>query len=196
MTENKATTATLRPEQQQHWPQPSETPSSSAQTSDDRLTPDSDSDGQHRHAGKRRYGGVGVYGGTSSGSASGRPRPAGDDDYDDDYSDDDADDDDLKIDDDEGDEERGRGRRGNSGETAESFQLYTPEEEQAVVSKLDRRLVLFMALLYMLSFLDRSSMNFCLCHCLPLSVGFGASMILLHDHDLSPCIIFFIFNIP
>ena len=34
---------------------------------------------------------------------------------------------------------------------------YTSEEERAVVRKLDRRLVLFLALLYMLSFLDRSS---------------------------------------
>lgn len=37
------------------------------------------------------------------------------------------------------------------------FLLYTPDEERAVLGKLDRRLVLFMALLYMLSFLDRSS---------------------------------------
>lgn len=36
-------------------------------------------------------------------------------------------------------------------------QLYSPIEERAVISKLDRRLVLFVALLYMLSFLDRSS---------------------------------------
>lgn len=34
---------------------------------------------------------------------------------------------------------------------------YTAEEERAVVRKLDRRLVLFVALLYTLSFLDRSS---------------------------------------
>lgn len=37
------------------------------------------------------------------------------------------------------------------------FRRYTAEEERAVLRKLDRRLVLFMALLYMLSFLDRSS---------------------------------------
>lgn len=36
-------------------------------------------------------------------------------------------------------------------------QPYTPEEEQAVVRKFDRRLVVFMAFLYMLSFIDRSS---------------------------------------
>lgn len=36
---------------------------------------------------------------------------------------------------------------------------YTRDEERGVVRKLDRRLVLFMALLYMLSFLDRSSMS-------------------------------------
>ena len=34
---------------------------------------------------------------------------------------------------------------------------YTPEEEKTLIRKLDRRLVLFMAILYMLSFLDRSS---------------------------------------
>lgn len=36
---------------------------------------------------------------------------------------------------------------------------YTPDEEAAVVRKLDRRLVVFVAGLYMLSFLDRSSMS-------------------------------------
>lgn len=35
---------------------------------------------------------------------------------------------------------------------------YTAEEEAEVVRKFDRKLVLFVALLYMLSFLDRSSM--------------------------------------
>ena len=34
---------------------------------------------------------------------------------------------------------------------------YTDEEEKAIVRKFDRRLTLFIALLYMLSFLDRSS---------------------------------------
>ena len=34
---------------------------------------------------------------------------------------------------------------------------YTDEEEKTVLRKLDRNLVIFMALLYMLSFLDRSS---------------------------------------
>jgi hypothetical protein len=47
-------------------------------------------------------------------------------------------------------------RRG-SASTTQSFQLYTPDEERAVVRKFDKRLVLFVALLYMLSFLDRSS---------------------------------------
>jgi len=45
-----------------------------------------------------------------------------------------------------------------SGGTDHSFMLYTPDEERTVLRKFDRRLVLFMALLYMLSFLDRSSM--------------------------------------
>lgn len=38
-----------------------------------------------------------------------------------------------------------------------SFTLFTPDEEAAIIKKFDRRLVLFIALLYMLSFLDRSS---------------------------------------
>lgn len=40
----------------------------------------------------------------------------------------------------------------------ECFMLYTPDEEERVIKIFDRRLVLFVALLYMLSFLDRSSM--------------------------------------
>ena len=50
------------------------------------------------------------------------------------------------------------GRRRLSESTAASFQLYTPDEEQAVVRKFDRRLVLFLSICYMLSFIDRSSM--------------------------------------
>ena len=40
----------------------------------------------------------------------------------------------------------------------ESFKSFSSHEENAVIKKLDRHLVLFLALLYMLSFLDRSSM--------------------------------------
>ena len=47
--------------------------------------------------------------------------------------------------------------RRRSDATEHSFMLYTPDEEQSVIHKFDRRLVLFIALLYMLSFLDRSS---------------------------------------
>jgi hypothetical protein len=47
--------------------------------------------------------------------------------------------------------------RRTSLESAQSYELYTPDEDRAVLKKLDRRLVSFMALLYMLSFLDRSS---------------------------------------
>lgn len=53
---------------------------------------------------------------------------------------------------------RGPRRRPSVASTVMSFQLYTPDEERRVVRKFDRRLVLFVALLYMLSFLDRSSM--------------------------------------
>ncbi|OAL54447.1 hypothetical protein IQ07DRAFT_639962 [Pyrenochaeta sp. DS3sAY3a] len=42
-------------------------------------------------------------------------------------------------------------------DSVQSFELYTPDEDRSVLKKLDRRLVLFMALLYCLSFLDRSS---------------------------------------
>ncbi|MCJ1403690.1 hypothetical protein MMC11_006913 [Xylographa trunciseda] len=41
----------------------------------------------------------------------------------------------------------------------ESFMLYTPDEEHNVLKKLDKRLVLFVAILYMLSFLDRSNIG-------------------------------------
>ena len=41
--------------------------------------------------------------------------------------------------------------------TLQSFMLYTPDEERSVTRKFDCRLVLLVALLYMLSFLDRSS---------------------------------------
>ena len=60
------------------------------------------------------------------------------------------------------DEEKGsdfKKRRRESDSTVHSFMLYTPDEEKAVIKKFDRRLVLFVALLYMLSFLDRSSMS-------------------------------------
>lgn len=50
----------------------------------------------------------------------------------------------------------GRGRA-LSASSVESFQLYTPDEDATVRRKFDRKLVLFVALLYMLSFLDRSS---------------------------------------
>lgn len=48
------------------------------------------------------------------------------------------------------------GRR-DSMSTVLSYQLYTPDEERAIVAKFDRKLVFFVAVLYMLSFLDRSS---------------------------------------
>lgn len=51
----------------------------------------------------------------------------------------------------------GGSRRALSPGSVASFQLYTPDEDRAVRRKFDRRLVLFVALLFMLSFLDRSS---------------------------------------
>jgi hypothetical protein len=61
--------------------------------------------------------------------------------------------------DEEEEDEKYTRRRGASMSTVHSFQLYTPDEERAVVRKFDRKLVLFVALLYMLSFLDRSSLS-------------------------------------
>lgn len=43
--------------------------------------------------------------------------------------------------------------------SAASFELYTPDEERRVLRKLDIRLVLFVALLYLMSFLDRSNIG-------------------------------------
>ncbi|KAK1985773.1 major facilitator superfamily transporter [Colletotrichum cereale] len=50
-------------------------------------------------------------------------------------------------------------RRRTSTSTVASFQLYTPDEERSVIRKHDRKLVLFVALLFMLSFLDRSNLG-------------------------------------
>ncbi|KAB2579534.1 putative transporter [Lasiodiplodia theobromae] len=70
--------------------------------------------------------------------------------------------------DDEEDEEDEEGKRFLPGRGAgdaqaedavQDYELYTPDEEAAVVKRLDRRLVLFMGLLYMLSFLDRSNIG-------------------------------------
>ncbi|KKY26845.1 putative mfs transporter [Diplodia seriata] len=75
-----------------------------------------------------------------------------------------------RHDDDEGedDEEDAEEKRflpgceaGDAGadDAVRDYELYTPQEETAVVKRLDRRLVLFMGLLYMLSFLDRSNIG-------------------------------------
>ncbi|OLN97642.1 putative transporter C1683.12-like protein 3 [Colletotrichum chlorophyti] len=50
-------------------------------------------------------------------------------------------------------------RRRASTSSVASYQLYTPDEERSVVRKFDRKLVLFVALLFMLSFLDRSNIG-------------------------------------
>ena len=55
-------------------------------------------------------------------------------------------------------QDNGRGSDVDSFSEDEGL-YWTSEEEQAVVRKFDRRLVLFMALLYLLSFLDRSSQS-------------------------------------
>ena len=57
---------------------------------------------------------------------------------------------------DEDDEDQPDARR-LSFDSVQSYELYTPDEDKTVLRKLDRRLVGFMALLYCLSFLDRTS---------------------------------------
>lgn len=49
--------------------------------------------------------------------------------------------------------------RRDSIDSVQSYELYTPNEDRTVLRKLDRRLVAFMALLYCLSFLDRSNIG-------------------------------------
>ena len=50
-----------------------------------------------------------------------------------------------------------RSTRRLSFDSVQSYELYTPDEDKKVLRKLDRKLVGFMALLYCLSFLDRTS---------------------------------------
>ena len=57
--------------------------------------------------------------------------------------------------DDDSDKEQANGHT----RVASTSKVYSEEEEKAIIRKFDRRLVLFMALLYMLSFLDRSNIG-------------------------------------
>ncbi|KAJ8606699.1 hypothetical protein MRB53_040781 [Persea americana] len=66
-------------------------------------------------------------------------------------------------DDDDDDPDDDHHHRASSSTTrpasVQSFELYTPDEERRVRRKLDLRLVVFVALLFMLSFLDRSNIG-------------------------------------
>ncbi|KAH8912189.1 MFS general substrate transporter [Coniochaeta sp. PMI_546] len=139
-------------QQQQHGPS-SSTPVSSTATSD-QLTPESDSDDDdaaiHPNVGLL---GQGHGDSTEVYELKDRREQSGPDDEGHYASDDD------EKDDSHGGSRLGRGRRAGSTSTAASFTLYTPDEERAVVRKFDRKLVVFVALLYMLSFLDRSNIG-------------------------------------
>lgn len=66
------------------------------------------------------------------------------------------------INDDDDEEEEGaflHSTRRASMDSAQSYELYTPDEDRVVLRKLDIRLVGFMALLYSLNFLDRSNIG-------------------------------------
>lgn len=52
-----------------------------------------------------------------------------------------------------------RAEQNSRRSSVQSFELYTPEEGKQILEKLDRKVVGFMALLYMLSFLDRSNIG-------------------------------------
>ncbi|KXT14249.1 hypothetical protein AC579_6712 [Pseudocercospora musae] len=52
-----------------------------------------------------------------------------------------------------------QGRRPSRASSSHSFELYTPDEEKAVIRKLDVKLALYVAFLYMMSFLDRSNLG-------------------------------------
>jgi hypothetical protein len=108
----------------------------SSSTSNARLTPDSDSDDSDLEIGEL-------------GESFKLQRRVKDEEKTGELDEDTEDDDDVGY--------RDSGRRRGSVSTVQSYQLYTPDEERAVVRKFDRKLVLFVALLYMLSFLDRSS---------------------------------------
>ncbi len=136
------------------WP---DAPSTSSAPTSDRLTPDSDSDPDDGYDDDGDddlavVEGAGLLGGEAyelqdrdpekahrRGDVSDQPRDDG-----------------YESEEEDAESTRARRRRASVSTTA-SFQLYTPDEEQAVVRKFDRRLVMFVALLYMLSFLDRSS---------------------------------------
>lgn len=81
-------------------------------------------------------------------------------------------------DDDDGDVEFQKQQVGGEEEDDDDDQrdfVYTPDEERAVVRKLDRRLVVFVAALYLISFLDRSSES---CHHPPTPFFQGGSAVL------------------
>lgn len=62
----------------------------------------------------------------------------------------------------ESDEEEEDNRRLTHVKRANTFSRdYSEDEETIIVKKFDRKLVLFLAFLYLLSFLDRSSMHIC-----------------------------------
>jgi len=55
------------------------------------------------------------------------------------------------------DDDDGKGSDEHQELATQRYDLYSPEEDKKVLKKLDRRVVLFIAFLYLLSFLDRSS---------------------------------------
>ena len=69
----------------------------------------------------------------------------------------------LGAEEEEGDEDEERAplahHRRRRSSSVRSYKLYTPDEDARVRRKLDTRLVLFVALLYMMAFLDRSNIG-------------------------------------
>jgi hypothetical protein len=123
---------------------PDELSPNSSSTSNARLTPDSDSEDSDLDIGELGE----SFKLHPRGQDAEKRGELGEEDEDEDYGD--------------GVGYRDSGHRRASVSTVQSYQLYTPDEERAVVRKLDRT-SLFVALLYMLSFLDRSSMFLARC---------------------------------
>ena len=111
-----------------------------------RMTPESDSEDDHALDALEAEDGLELKELNKNGQSSSREQAseAADEDEDSDYGEEDT---------------ALGGTKGTRRSSAASFELYTPDEERRVRRKLDTRLVLFVALLYLLSFLDRSNIG-------------------------------------
>ena len=128
---------------------PSGSAGSNGSSGGTRMTPDSDSDDEHDLEVLEADEGLELK---ELGKNGRRHRSDGDQALSGANEDEDSDDDDEEA-------TALQARKSRRRDSAASFELYTPDEERRVRRKLDTRLVLFVALLYLLSFLDRSNIG-------------------------------------